>query len=108
MLDLKENEQNTRDELASPDLSPKLGTPVFDQTSISEIRPVNISENAKEDLDNNEDNRPLIWKMKIPIVPPTPIPTKDQVGTTKGKENLTKETLERPRVILQGEQRKSC
>lgn len=64
LLDLKEHEQTPSEEPASPNLNLALGTPVFDQTPVSEIKPVNISKNIEEDLDEDLDedeyNHPLI------------------------------------------------
>lgn len=60
LLDLKEHEQTSRDESSFPDISLALGRPIFYQTSFSKIRPVNVFVNIEEDLDDKENNQPLI------------------------------------------------
>lgn len=93
LLGLKETEETVKDEPSPSYLNLALGTPVFDQTPVSEIRMVNIFENATKDIDDVENNLLLMWRVKKPIAPLTPALAKDQVGTTKGKENVTEETL---------------
>lgn len=44
LIGLKEAEKDVRDELASPDLTLAMGTLVFDQTPVSEIKLVNVAE----------------------------------------------------------------
>lgn len=48
LLGLKKPEQAIRDESASPYLNLALGTPMFDQALISEIRPVNVAGEEKK------------------------------------------------------------
>lgn len=45
-----------------------------------------IPKNVEKDLDNDEDNYPLVWKVKKPVALPTPTLVRGQVGITKGKE----------------------
>lgn len=87
LLDLKEGYQSTRKEPVSPDLTLALGKPIYDKILISEIRPLNIAEleeNVQKD-DDEEDNKPLSWRIKRPIVHSEPISTRDQVRHDKGK-----------------------
>lgn len=77
LLGLKETEETVKDEPSPSYLNLALGTPVFDQTPVSEIRMVNIFENATKDIDDVENNLLLMWRVKKPIAPLTPALAKD-------------------------------
>lgn len=92
LLDLKEGYQSTREEPVSPDLTLALGKPIYGESSISEIRPLNIAEleeNVQKD-DDEEDSKPLSWRIKRPIVHSEPISTRDQVRHDKEKGRMVK------------------
>lgn len=56
MTEPKDDDLFTRKVAKSPDLQLALAIPMFDQTSMSEVRPLTIAEN----MENNEDVVPLI------------------------------------------------
>lgn len=91
-MDLKEHKLLTRDEPTSPDLQPALGTPMFDKTPTSEIRPMNVLARVTKDLEDDEDSLPLIWKIKNPTTPPAFDSVRDQIGIEKEKEKVAKDT----------------
>lgn len=68
-----------------------MGKPVYDQTLVSEVRPINVAEEEEkeEDEHDEQDSRPLSWSVKKPVVPSIPTPTKDQVKTDKSKEKVS-------------------
>lgn len=59
LLGLKEYEHTARDEAISLDLTLELGTPVFDQTPVSEIRIVNMAKDDANEIVDEENNVPL-------------------------------------------------
>lgn len=91
LLVLNDGDLSVKKEPTSPDLTWAMGKPVYDQTPVSEVRPINVAEEEEkeEDEHDEQDSRPLSWCVKKPVVPSIPTPTKDQVKIDKSKEKVS-------------------
>lgn len=92
ILDMKDGDQSAREEPTFPNLTLAFGKPIYDETLVGEIQPLNVAE-AKEYVqgdDDEEDNMPLSWRMKRPSVHFEPVSTMDHVSQDKGKGNFAK------------------
>lgn len=59
---MKEDNLFSQEKTKYPNLQLVLASPFIDQPSLSSLQPVNVAEEDKNDDD--EDNLPLIWKIK--------------------------------------------
>lgn len=79
LLELKDGDQSDKGEPTSPNLNLALGKPIYDQTHVSEVRPVHVvAVKEKDDDDDDEENsRLLSWSVRNPEVPFAPTPSRD-------------------------------
>lgn len=62
LIEIKRDDLFAQEEVKSPNLQLVLVIPLFDQTLMSKVRPINMADLEEEEDD--EDNVPLIWKLR--------------------------------------------